>query len=143
MHNWGDEWFEKHGDELYKAIDIIYNMTRRYGRFGGQIKEKYGTLRFYAFFYAGGLYALIKPGYYYCHWPKWIWHLDCLMQARQPKWTIRLIRKWQHYIYRKAYDKAVAKFPHILTEIVICADYEQLLSPALQTERNKHWRTVE
>lgn len=44
MHMWGDEWFEKYGDDLYNAIDWIESELRKNGiRVCG--KEKFGSYR--------------------------------------------------------------------------------------------------
>jgi len=127
IHYWGDKDFD--WEALNKAIDLIYWWSRYFGRFGGQIKEKWGCLRFYAFFSDGTLYSICKPGYYWVSWPKWLYRLDTMIF----KWVIvnsgliRLIHKWQYFIYRLAYEIAVKKYPHIRKEILQDADYKELL----------------
>jgi len=46
VHYWGDEWFEKYGDDLFVAgnyIDTVYN-----NKTGKHLmwKEKYGSIRY-------------------------------------------------------------------------------------------------
>ena len=50
MHIWGDEWFEKNGDDLYKAQNYIVDFTYRWSRCRLVSKEKYGTIRYEALF---------------------------------------------------------------------------------------------
>lgn len=42
MHRWGDDWFEKNGNDLYAAIDYIMRGWHKWGRIGTHGKEKYG-----------------------------------------------------------------------------------------------------
>ena len=44
MHIWGDEWFKKHGDNLYNAIEFIHKYSRKHHApiYG---KEKWGSFR--------------------------------------------------------------------------------------------------
>ena len=44
MHYWGDEWFKKHGNSLYAAIEETDKALRKVG-IGCLTKEKYGTRR--------------------------------------------------------------------------------------------------
>lgn len=46
MHIWGDEWFEKHGNELYAAEEYICKYVKRWSGCILISKEKYGTLRY-------------------------------------------------------------------------------------------------
>ena len=127
IHIWGDKDFD--WEALDGAIDTIYWWTCHIGRFGGQLKEKFGGLRFYAFFSDGTLYSLCKPGYYYCHWPKWWWRFDLAVISRFTRYSglLWLIRRWQHFIYNLAYQRAIKKYPHIREEILMDADYLELI----------------
>ena len=59
MHYWGDEWFQKYGDELYKAIDEIEREMRKY-RIRVYGKEKWGCyVPEYLGFWDCGLYELL------------------------------------------------------------------------------------
>jgi len=45
-HEWGDEWFQKHGETLNKAMhDINLWYHSKTGKFVS-MKEKYGTIRY-------------------------------------------------------------------------------------------------
>ena len=130
MHDWGDEdW--NYWDDLSKACAIIRFWCFKIGRFGGQIKEKYGTLRFYANFHYQ-LHDLFYPGHYYIRWGNFLNRLDltitqgklaCLYQP----FIGAPIRVYQRFIYRFAYKRALSAFPHIREEILCCADYPELL----------------
>lgn len=59
MHCWGDEWFQKNGNDLNNAIDFIEENLHKYG-IGVCGKEKYGTYRDeYLHFWNGGLYEIL------------------------------------------------------------------------------------
>lgn len=59
MHYWGDEWFKKHGDNLYSAINEIEDGLRKY-HIGVCGKEKYGCYRDdFLRFWDGSLYYII------------------------------------------------------------------------------------
>ena len=75
MHYWGDEWFQKHGDHLYAAIEETDKALREAG-IACLTKEKYGTRRedllklwdggWYTIIYGPKLYY--SPSNYY-KWP--------------------------------------------------------------------------
>jgi hypothetical protein len=59
MHEWGDEWFRKNGDDLYCAIDFIEKYLHKH-HIGVCGKEKYGTYRdSWLRFWNGGLYEIL------------------------------------------------------------------------------------
>lgn len=59
MHEWGDEWFQKYGDQLYKAISEIEHYLRKHG-IGVCGKEKWGCYRNeYLQFWNGGIYQIL------------------------------------------------------------------------------------
>jgi hypothetical protein len=129
MHYWGDgfPYFEDVGEAAY----YIGKFCRRWGRIPvSTTKEKYGTSRVYinGMGYAC-LHTLLYPGYVYSQMPDWLWTLDIhvfpkIFRAIGFRW---LLEKWQIYIYRLAYKKAIKKFPHIREEILDGADYNELL----------------
>ena len=45
MHEWGDEWFEKYGNELDTAIKSLEDRIRKWAKAGVCGKEKWGTYR--------------------------------------------------------------------------------------------------
>ena len=68
MHYWGDEWFEKNGEDLYNAIDFVERELKKHN-IGVCGKEKYGTYRDeYLRFWDGGLYQILF-GYRLFHRP--------------------------------------------------------------------------
>lgn len=125
LHEWGEEGFDWHG--LDDAGNIIGDFCHRWGRFGGQIKEKYGTLRFYAHFTGFDLHMLFYPGYYYCQFPTWLWNLDWKLRKTIFVPLHRPTTWWQTKVYNRAYQKALKKYPHLRKEILICADYPELI----------------
>jgi len=126
MHDWGSEWFEKYGEDLNDAVDFVAHYCMRWGRFGGDHKEKYGTLRFYAMFHHQ-LHDLFYPGHYYIRWGKpFVW-IDHFYMRGPFGWFRALIQRWQTKIYRRAYRLALARWPHLRKEILCCADYSELL----------------
>ena len=138
MHEWGDPWFEKNGADLSDAITYIRKYCRRFGRFGGDAKEKYGTVRFYCRFHYM-IHDLIWPGYYFCQYPlHFLWSWDVLIYSRNFFQPFRqLLQKWQHFIYRRAYKNAATRWPHLKTEIYVMADYDELLKNDFPFE--EHW----
>ena len=54
QHNWAVEWNKKHPDELKEVLELVPQVTL------DQVKEKFGTLRFY---YTGGddiIYGMVR-----------------------------------------------------------------------------------
>lgn len=92
-----------------------------------QMKEKYGTARVYCSFGLHQIHSITHPGYVFNQYPKWLWVLDCHYGHRLLRLFQPLVIKWQTFIYRLAYKKALKKFPHIKDEILGGADYRELL----------------
>lgn len=92
MHYWGDEWFEKYGDELYTAINEIERGLRKY-HIGVCGKEKYGTYRDdFLTFWDGTIYKALFG--YRAHIGTF--HTKGLYRY---KWFVNFIDKIHHYIY--------------------------------------------
>lgn len=139
MHQWGDKWFEEFGSQLDQAVDFVSTYCRRYGRFGGQTKEKFGTLRFYVMFHYG-IHDLFYPGYYFIQWGKILSTLDNKIYRTKFFNPIRnVIRKYQTFVYTRAYKLAARKWPAIKTEIYVMADCHDLLQDDF--DFSKHWTT--
>lgn len=103
MHEWEDEWFKKHGNELYSAINEIEHFQRKHfiGVYG---KEKWGCYRNdYLAFWNGGLYQLIfgyklyigPSGYYKSKFIRYIvtfihntiyWFDQCMIPYKRTKY---------------------------------------------------------
>jgi hypothetical protein len=141
-HDWSELDFDWKG--LDDAINIIYWWTRHIGRFGGQLKEKFGRIRFYVFFSDGTIYSIVKPGYYFYRWPKWIQSLDYFFVRRFVKaiGLLRLIHAWQFMIYRYAYKRAVDKHLELKVEILADADGWELLEGIHGFRHYDHWTLV-
>lgn len=120
-------------EQLKESLYVIYKWSKR-GLIRGQIKEKYGSTRWYANF--GGfhepwsLHDFFYPGYYYYQWPMWTWKLNEL-SALFFKYTGlgNLIIKWQMYCYSQAYYEVLTNFPVIDHYI----DHEELIDKRLLT----------
>lgn len=101
MHIWGDEWFDKHGDNLYAAIGYIEKNLRKNG-IEAIGKEKYGTYRSeITGFWDGGIYQLLF-GYRICIGPfrpsriKWLNSLQVFFHkfiywVIDNGWTVKMI----------------------------------------------------
>lgn len=129
MHKWGDEGVDWKG--IDDAASYIGDFCRKWGRLGGQSKEKFGTVRFYAHFGWLNLHTLIYPGYVYSQFPKWLWHLDIFYFG--PVMRVFFERPflwWQKQVYTLAYARALKRWPHLKKEILCCADYSELIPGA-------------
>lgn len=120
-HTWGDEWFEKHGNQLYEAINYCMSEWRRRGRIGSHGKEKYGTFRHQVYFYSGSwpIYELVNPGYVYYQWPRWLMRAE--LQLGRLVRLLRLdvmIRQYQRRIYRDVLAQACEVWPEVAPEIM-------------------------
>ena len=75
------------------------------------------------------LHSLFYPGHCFYRFPKWLVHFDiyCFTPICVKLGLSWLWFKWQSFIYRQAYKKAVAKYPHLREEITCSADYPELL----------------
>lgn len=140
MHVWGDDWFKKNGEDLEAAVTFIGTMCRKWGRIGGQFKEKWGTVRFYAVPHHQ-IHDLIWPDYCRIIWPNWLHRLDLAISFS--RWYCRLIKplihRHQEWIYRNTYLQALALWPHLRAEILSDADWKELFPIDIQREANKTW----
>jgi len=126
MHSWDDPGVDWKGIDA--AASYIGDFCRRWARLGGQTKEKFGQIRFYARFSNMSLHGLIYPGYVYSQFPKWLWRTDISYITPVLEFLFgKLFHKWQTFIYRQAYKRAVKKWPHLRKEILSAADQDQLL----------------
>ncbi len=131
MHGWNDEEVDWKG--IDDAYNIIGDTCRRYARLGGQVKEKFGTIRFYAQFGNLSLHGLIYPGYHYIRFPDWLYKLDTKVISPCLRFFLeRIFRWWQAKVYNYAYQKALKKYPHLYEEITCCADYIELIKGCKQ-----------
>jgi len=132
MHDWGDDWL--YWDDLDEAARFISDYCSRWGRFGGQAKEKFGTLRFYALFHHN-LHDLIWPGYVFTQWTPALaplrWLDDYVYRLGVCNPLRSLVIRWQTFVYARAYRLALKRWPHLRREILCCADYPEYLKVEL------------
>lgn len=125
MHTWGDKDVDWAGIE--DAAEMIHDYCVKRARLGGQYKEKWGTVRFYAQF-GLSLHSLVYPGHCFNRFPSWLWKLDLRVITPVLNFLFgKLWAKWQARIYAKAYKRAIEKYPHLKEEILCCADYPEIL----------------
>lgn len=128
MRRWGDKNVDWEGIDA--AAIYICDFCAFWGRFGGQAKEKFGTVRFYANFGCYGLLSLTHPRHNYT-WN--IWQPYVKFDNAVGEYIVRfsglrlLFNWWQPKVYRLAYKKAIQKWPHLREEILCCADYNEFL----------------
>lgn len=127
MHSWGGPF--PYFAEVGEAADEIGDFCAKWGRIGvRQTKEKYGTARVYCSFGAWGFHSLIYPKYVYSQFPDWLWKLDCRIGTKILSPFQKVIIKYQIFIYKLAYKKALEKYPFIKDEILGGADWHELLT---------------
>ncbi len=126
MHNWGDDGVDWRG--IGEAARFIAENLVRWGRIGVRdYKEKFGTVRVYCSLGWSQLHCITHPGHCYSRYPKWLWSLDCLYLSRlmsRLNWIVVPYHKW---LYRRVYGAALQKWPHLRLEILVGADYSELL----------------
>jgi len=134
-HFWGDEDFD------WKALGDCIRIVCKYkklGFLGGQVKEKYGTLRWYSPFQSLSLHTLIYPGYVYSRFPKWLWSLDISYIGPFLRYFFsKLFFWWQRTVYNWIYQTMLDKHPHIRCEILKMADHLDLIDGASRQEGKK------
>lgn len=136
MHRWSDKGIDWSGIDA--AAGSIGDFCRKWGRLGGQAKEKYGTVRFYANFGYLSLSNIIYPGYVYSKFPDWLWKLDCDYIGPFLRFFFeKSFVSWQKFVYNKAYWRALRKWPHLRAEILNSADYIELIKGVSRVEGKK------
>jgi hypothetical protein len=121
MHSWGDEDFT-YWQELEDCAEYIGKFCRMWGRIPvTQTKEKYGTVRVYCSFHCLDLQSLLFPGWMRVRGPYKLMTFPIFKYIH--KWLIN----YQHFIYRLAYARAVLKWPMLREEILVAADWKELL----------------
>lgn len=136
MHNWGDQNVDWQGIE--EAASFIGDYLLKHGRISVmQTKEKYGTVRVYCYLGWESLHSITHPGYMYTQYPKILAELDYRIFGPIIRKFNKIVIPYQEYIYRKAYKKAIEKWPHLILEILDGADYDELLK-GLSAEYDKY-----
>lgn len=140
-HEWGDASFDWKG--LDDAGVIIGQMCRRYGFFGGQIKEKWGCLRFYVNWSSLSLHSIFYAGHYYREGRLSVW-LDRIdikyIEPTLEKFLGSIWFRWQRIVYNWAYQRALKKYPHLRDEILRDADCPEFITGGMEVH-NKYWIT--
>lgn len=139
-HNWSEKDFD--WDSLNKAILYIGRTLRRCRVSVHQYKEKYGTARVYC---AGlgirQLHDLFYPGYYSSQFPDWLWKLDIYYGKYIVGWMNIFMIPFHKWLYRKVYQTAVDRYPHLKEEILVMADYQELVEGIHGYRHDDYWRT--
>lgn len=127
-------------DALLDCLDI-FDKWAKYGSIMGQIKDKYGQTRWYA--YIGTritLNTIFYPRYMFNQMPKWTYWFD--YNVFQPIVNFlfgKLFIKWQVFCYVQAYKECFKKYPkynfHSIdhTELI-----EKYIPPEMWREKLKH-----
>lgn len=136
-HDWSETGFDWHG--LGEAGILIKNTCQTWGRLTIFTKEKYGTLRASVYFWSGSLHSLLYPGYVSCQYFKkyprlrdWLWSFDLKVITLLTYYSglLFLFTKWQKFVYNKAYQRALKKYPHLRAEILYDADFLEFIEGA-------------
>ena len=118
MHYWGDEWFQKYGDELYSAIEYVEKELHKY-HIGVCGKEKWGAYRdSFLSFWNGSLYQIlfgyrIHIGSFHKYPFKWMenladkfhWFIYYVVDDGYTKKYFRLIDEWSHHLHDDKKDE--------------------------------------
>lgn len=128
----------KYAGDIDNAAYEIGQFCRRWGKIQvTQTKEKYGTARVYCHFGISTIHDLIWTGHSYNRWEqklgkfgKVCFLIDWNIIYRIIKFTRAnyLISRYQAFIYRLAYKRAMKKYPHIKGAIKHGADFHELLT---------------
>lgn len=139
MHSWYDKDADKVDWEgINDAAEFIHDYCIRWGRLGGQYKEKYGTVRFYPM-WSLSLHHLLYPGHCFYRWPKWVTTFDLYVftPVCQKLGLSKLWNAWQKKVYSDAYLKAILKWPHLRAEILCGADHVEYVKGVTRREGKK------
>jgi hypothetical protein len=104
-------------------------------------KEKFNCVRVYCGFGFHNLHSIIYPRYCFSQFPKWLWSFDCKYISKffELIKLNRIVVPWQIFIYKLAYNRAVKKYPQLKYQILIDADYLELIDKEFHDE---HWSSV-
>lgn len=137
-HEWGDKTVDWVG--IDSCCRILSTYCKRYGRLGGQVKEKYGTVRFYVYFGVLSLHTLVYPGYGIDRFPKWLSNLDSDYISPALRYLFeRPFIWWQTVIYNRAYQKCLKLYPHLRAALLCGADYPEFIKGASRREGRFHY----
>lgn len=167
MHIWGDEWFQKYGDQLYKAIDVFEKRIIKWAKCGVCGKEKFGTYRDDFFQMWNGSLAQILFGYR-CVYRKWFEKIICFIdnnlipiKKTQFGWRkvglsdfnrsiglVKLVNKWQAKRLNKAVQITCKEFPDVVDELLSDVCFYKCIKPCkwgnIDGEKihDKYWKVI-
>jgi hypothetical protein len=137
MHMYSDANVDWQG--IDDAAWFIADGLAKYGRIHiSQVKEKYGTVRVYCSFGFDSFFGIVYPrrNWIPANWP-WKWDLKVFgyIESIVNKIVVPLQKKY----YRYRYAKAVRKWPHLKLEILIDADFGDLLDGIEGYKFSDYW----
>lgn len=125
-HVWG-HWPDSLFLDVEMAATELARFCRKWGRFSGQAKEKFGQVRFYASMHSYlDLWELWTGGYHFYKGPAWFHPINNFICFRVTV-PFDLLGTWRAFIYRLAYAVVLVKYPHIYNEILSGASHLELL----------------
>lgn len=125
-HDWSSDWPYFH--DVSEAAYYIGSFLRKWGRVGvRQTKEKFGCVRVYLSFGWYQLHSITHPGHCFCRYPQWLWVLDCKYFSKLISLLNFIVVPYHKWLYNKAYQNAIKKWPHIRDEILIDADFPEFI----------------
>jgi len=140
MHDWSEESFDWKG--LDDAGWFIGGWLVRWARLSVfQIKEKFGTLRIYCGFGWSSFYSIYRPRHCWIS-PWWPRRLDLVVSKYLMPVLNKVVIPIQKKLYRYRYKKAVQKWPHLKLEILISADYGELLNGLAGYNYADYWEKI-
>lgn len=140
MHDWSSDW--PYFEDVGLAAQYIASFLRKWGRIGVRdYKEKWGTVRVYLSLGWHQVHCITHPGYCFSQYPKWLWSLDCLYFSKVVQYLNYLILPYHKWLYNKAYQNAVKKWPHIREEILVAVDYPEFID-GNDDVMAKYWSVV-
>lgn len=169
MHYWGDEWFQKYGNEFYKAITVLEKRIRKWAHAGVCGKEKWGCYRDeYLTLWDGGLRYLLTSykGWAIGNswWANFLWHIDTrLIPAKKTQYgwhwvgladlnrkigLVKLYRRFQEKRINKAFQVTCQEYPHFIDELISDVDCYELIKPCKWGDidgeeiHRRHWKTL-
>ena len=140
-HDWSSDWpyFRDVGEAAY----YIGNYLRKWGRVGVRdTKEKYGSCRVYLSLGWRQLHCITHPGHCFSRYPKWLWILDCKYLSKIVRLLNYIVVPYHTWLYNRAYQNAIKKWPHIREEILINADWPELIEGNDELMA-KHWISID
>lgn len=139
-----DEYYDDYDGETEVLCDIaayeIGKFLLKWGRIPvRQTKAKFGTVRVYCSFGYYSFHCFFNPQHIFVRWPKWLYGIDLQISSYIMPILNKIVIPYQQFIYRRAYERAVKRFPTITGNILCCADFPEVLEQV----KNKYWKTNE